>query len=253
MRKPYIGITGFMSSSEVTEVLGSMPKDCERLLMVGVLASQKTLSGEKNKWPNRYPAVDQIAGIFPEHPLALNLIHYHTKEASALYDDLTKLTEIAGERLHGFQLNVMWPPPNHLRQYKLEHPEMKLVLQITRFTMCALLEHPEWVANNILYTYPELIDYVLLDPSGGRGIPLRRAFIRPYLETISAINPDLGLVVAGGLGPESLNLVSDIASKFPNVSIDAEGRLRDQDDKLDLDLAKNYLIRALEMFVANKY
>ena len=251
MRKPYIGITGFMASGEVAEVLGSMPKDCERLLMVGVLASQKTLRGEQNKWPNRYPAMDQIAGIFQPHPLALNLLHYHTRDKETLYEDLMRLTDIAGEHLHGFQLNIMWPSTILLHKYKLAHPEMKLVLQLNSEILDeALITHPEVVAEKILYWYSKLVDYVLLDPSGGTGTPLDSMLTFIYAEAVAADNPDLGLVVAGGLGHESLNLVSWIASKFPNVSIDAEGRLRDKDDMLDLALAKNYLAKALELFGA---
>jgi len=43
MQSPYIGVTGFMSSSEIEAVLGAVPKESRYSLMVGALASGKTL------------------------------------------------------------------------------------------------------------------------------------------------------------------------------------------------------------------
>jgi len=34
---------------------------------------------------------------------------------------------------------------------------------------------------------------------------------------------------------------------FPNISIDAEGQLRDENDNLNLVAAKEYLVKAYEM------
>lgn len=99
---PYIGITGFMSSDEVRLILDTFIKSRpwvrnsfgqtvfrgknDRILMVGVLASMKTLYGKTNKWPNRYPKIEDIKNIFlcnSKH--LLNLIHYGTKHAETLY------------------------------------------------------------------------------------------------------------------------------------------------------------------------
>ena len=54
--------------------------------------------------------------------------------------------------------------------------------------------------------------------------------------------PDLGLVVAGGLHAGNIDeLLSPLLPRWANVSIDAEGRLRDADDVLDLGAAVSYL------------
>ncbi len=60
-KKPYVGVTGFMSSQEVIDTMKNINfKKAERLLMVGVLASSKTIRGGANKWPNRYPPLGEI-------------------------------------------------------------------------------------------------------------------------------------------------------------------------------------------------
>ena len=58
----------------------------------------------------------------------------------------------------------------------------------------------------------------------------------------------MGLVVAGGLSPTTLHLVQPLIEEFPDVSIDAEGRLRDHEDHLDLQVAGQYLSKAFKMF-----
>jgi hypothetical protein len=59
---------------------------------------------------------------------------------------------------------------------------------------------------------------------------------------------NIGLGVAGGLGPDSLNLVEPLIAKFPNLSIDAEGRLRNNQNDLDLKAMSDYLAKALQLF-----
>lgn len=67
----YVGITGFMNRAEVDACLSALPKNMT--LMCGVLVSQKTLRGERNKWHRRYPRIEDIAGIFPVARLAEGL------------------------------------------------------------------------------------------------------------------------------------------------------------------------------------
>ena len=52
MNRPYIGVTGFTTSEEVAAVREVYPDDNPRLLMVGVLATWKSLRNipVKPKW-----------------------------------------------------------------------------------------------------------------------------------------------------------------------------------------------------------
>ncbi|MBI1984885.1 MAG: hypothetical protein HYS60_02110 [Candidatus Wildermuthbacteria bacterium] len=215
--------------------------------MIGVLASLKTMRGIQNKWPNRYPAMDKIAGIFPDHPLALNLIHYNTKEKDTLGDQLVAMTEFGGTNMHGFQLNIAWPSLDVLREYRKEHATKQIVLQVGEHAFEMVNHSPEQLALRVA-EYDGMVEYVLLDPSGGYGKPFDPALARDYLLALKAQNLGMGFGVAGGLSPTTLDLVRPLAKEFPDLSIDAEGRLRTPEDHLDLGVASDYLRVALSVF-----
>ena len=245
MKVPYIGITGFMTRYEVLSVLSSYPLHAPRKVMIGVLASLKSLRGEINKRPMRYPKAEEIKNIFIEHPLALNLIHYNTKEPDTLLSQLLKMTEFGGPNFHGFQLNMAWPVLKTLKLYKKQHPEKQIVLQVGHKAMELVMKSPSILANHV-ERYEGFVDYVLLDPSGGLGKPFDVEEMRKYLEAISSRNLEIGLVVAGGLSPTTLDTIEPLIKT--NISSDAEGRLRNKDDSLDLIVAIQYLLKSLQMF-----
>jgi hypothetical protein len=251
VEKSYIGITGFMASSEVLSVLDEVPEVSNRCIMVGVLASQKTVfQNLQNKWPNRYPNINEIAAIFSDHPLCLNLVHYNTKEPETLLKQMIGVTDFAGPNLHGFQLNVKWPSPKILEKYRRQHAQMKIVLQVGGGAFEAVQNSAKVLAKKVANEYVGLVDYILLDPSGGFGQPFDTKSAREYLEALREKDVErfLGLGVAGGLSPTTFDLVEPLVGDYPNLSIDAEGRLRDENDILDKDLAKEYVARALHMF-----
>ena len=69
-----------------------------------------------------------------------------------------------------------------------------------------------------------------------------------YLDAIAWAAPELGLVVAGGLCADNAQqLLGPLVPHWTHVSIDAEGRLRDGDDRLDVPAATAYLDAALEL------
>jgi hypothetical protein len=244
----YIGVAGFTADWQVSGLLRSVPERVAgRRIMIGVLVSERTLHGRAEPWgAKRLPAIDQIAGIFADHPLALNAIHLYAPGEEPLADSLRAVTEVAGPRLHALQLNAVWPPPTALRAYREAFPSVGLVLQIGRGAIAAVEGSPEILARR-LADYGGLVDAILLDSSGGRGIPIDTGTAGTFLAAIAAARPELGLGVAGGLGPETLDLVAPLAGRFPGLSIDAEGRLRDAGDRLVPARAADYVRRALAM------
>lgn len=249
---PYVGITGFMTADEGDVILRMMPPDSKFKLMRGILVSQRTMRGEQNKWPNRYPKPENIAEIFTEHPLALNLVHYNTTEHSTLYDQMEAVTQVAGKHFHGFQLNLTWPDAEVLRSYRRTHPTMQIVLQIGHGAFEMVENSTERLAKR-LEDYYDCIDYILLDPSGGYGKPFDPAVAKKYLDALAAEKFRFGFGVAGGLSPTTLHLVEPLAFYYPNLCIDAEGRLRDDNDHLNLLVATMYIMKALEIFSAPRY
>lgn len=248
--QPYIGVTGFMDEADVREVLFAFPKDTRHKLMVGVLASQQTFRGEQNKYPNRYPQKDAIGKIFVDHPQALNLVHYHTLVSDQmLASEMMAVKHVAGPHCHGFQLNVRWPSPKALEIYHhassigFRPKQDVIVLQCGRGAMADIDFVPEQLAKRVS-DYKGLVDYVLIDPSGGKGQGFDQHFAWACLGELTEYVPDMGLGVAGGLAAETVETLRGLLTKHPDISIDAEGRLRDTDDSLKLGAANQYVVAA---------
>jgi len=236
---PYVGVTGFMSSTEVNKAITMIPRKSKRRLMVGVLMSSKTLAGQENKWPCRYPKKEVIADIFINNPRTLNLIHYSTDQPETLSAQLMEITESAGPHLDGFQLNIAWPLISQVRAYRKANPEKFLLLQIGERAMAQAGSME--LFSKLVDLYLPMIDAILIDQSGGKGEPLNALKVTEYLRAVCDY-PTLGLGVAGGLGPDTLHLLDKLVPEFPNLSIDAEGRLRTlRPDALSIEAMRIYL------------
>lgn len=257
--KPYIGITGFMDIAETRAMIAAaeklFPRDFNRRLMVGVLASLKTLRGKLAGRPNRYPKLHDIRGIFIKHDLALNLIHYATKEPETLCDQLLRISGYAYGLINGFQLNIAWPDRKELDKFLTmmttlagESWDATLVLQVGRHAMEMVENSPEKLAAKVS-EYEGLVKYVLLDPSCGRGEFMNPREADTLIQTIKAKGLKMGIGVAGGLSELSVeSIVGPLAAKYPDLSIDAESKLRDIEDHLNLLASENYIKRAVELF-----
>jgi hypothetical protein len=253
--KPYIGVTG-VTTREQAEVLTTfVPENARHALMLGVLVSDKTLRGERNKHPHQFPPVHEISGIFNgARQNTVNLIHFHTDNPRTLDYSLEKLVDLGGPNLHGFQINMPWPNPELLYTFKAMNPTMRMVLQIGGVAMeqvsHQVLQLRDQVNQYMNLIQMQVIDDILLNPSGGLGIPFDPKGAHAYLSDLDYTYPQrLGLGVAGGLGSNSLYLLDTLIPDFPNLSIDAQGQLRNRDtDQLDFDKAGAYLVMAYQAF-----
>lgn len=249
--KPYIGVTGFTDSTEVTTALDSLPPNANRLLMVGILASWKTLREIplNPRWQQRHPSTDQTANLFPRDSRALNLVHYATEagQEHSLLADMVRLEESAGPYLDGFQLNIPWPEVRQIEEFVLPNNSYRLILQIGKEAL-DLAGGNRIGVTKMLSRYVNLVTDVLFDLSGGRGIPLDPEIAYSFLSAIADKGWDLNLGVAGGLEPDTLYLVESLVKHFPNLNIDAEGQLLNTNGNLDLDKVGLYLQRADKLF-----
>ncbi|MDA0734900.1 MAG: hypothetical protein O2909_02920 [Chloroflexi bacterium] len=216
--------------------------------MIGVLVSSNTLRGEPNQWPNRYAKKCDIAGIFTDHPDTFNVIHYNTNEPDSLLAQLLAVRHLAGPNLHGFQLNMAWPSPGDLRLFSQRNPDQRLIIQLNQEAFQVVEGLKVGIISKLKLEYSGLVDHVLFDLSAGFGRPLDTAWARQQLQELQDADLGIGLGVAGGLSPTSLHLVEPLVKDFPQLSLDAEARLRDAEDNLDLNLAQRYLRQAFTMF-----
>lgn len=251
---PYIGITDFTTFGQVQDMLGvfaaHLPSGSQRKLHVGVMMSYKTLHGIPSKWQNAFPPKENIADIFSSDKV-YNCLHYADYDDNPdLWKSLTDAIGYSGG-LNALQLDMIWPEPAEIANgvhASRRHPEV--ILQIGKNALEEADNDPEVVVQK-LEDYEDVIHRVLLDKSMGRGLGMDAHGLIPFARAIRDRFPKLGIVVAGGLGPETIELVEPFATAFPDVSIDAHGRLRPSGNALhpiDWNMAETYLIKALQLF-----
>jgi hypothetical protein len=234
--QPYIGVSGFMTRAEVDAALRVFP-DCGRLLMVGVLASWKTIFGSGNSKPRRYPKTDDIGGIFSNDPRCLNLIHYGTDDTTALEDQLSAAVHLAYPRCHGVQVNVPWPDARALRTFRARFLASRVVLQVGPR---ALVE-TEWDPVKRIGEYVGAVTDVLIDVSAGGGIAapdLRH--VRDIVLATMAAYPAMGVGFAGGLDGAALadNVPRELVRAGASTDVESRVRRNPKDQGGDLDPVK---------------
>lgn len=236
--KPYIGVTGITNTHEATVIAqtfideGLTDEQSSHRGMVGVLASERSLI-PNFKGRVKYPNLDQIHQIFRiTHNRAFKTLHYHTYYESALSQQLEQLLDqsnLYADRLcEGVQLNIKWPPVNEVERTKMTFPDLKIILQLGPRVL-AERDPANIVAR--LSPYVALIDYALIDPSGGKKKIFRINRVAPLYNQIKEAYPDLAMVFAGGFDARNTITRLWVLSQTigtTNFSIDAEGGLRTQ-------------------------
>ncbi len=250
----YIGITDFTNPVQVKRMASvwarhATARHASRRLHVGVMMSYKTLRGHPTKWSSAFPPKERIAEIFSASSATWNCLHYADYQGIDVYASLTKALSCGGPGLHALQLDMVWPNPEHIACARLTHAGgLDVILQIGTPAFHAVGDNPAILVER-LREYGNTIQYVLLDKSMGRGVGMDARALLPFLRVIQAQIPHLGLAVAGGLGPYSMDLLDPLLPEFAHISIDAQSRLRPSKDALhpiDWNMAEAYLVRALE-------
>jgi hypothetical protein len=176
----------------------------------------------------------------------LNLIHYATDDATTLPQQLEQLIEFGGPFLDGFQLNMRWPIKDMFAQ---QLKGMRVVLQIGAAAQKDVRHDPETLVI-ALDEYDDAITDILIDGSGGKGVPMDVDAVSRYVDAVAGRYPHLGIGVAGGLSASTLPQLKTLIARHPFVSIDAEGRLRDANDDLNPASTVAYVRQAVNLFSA---
>lgn len=273
---PYFGATGFTKPEQVDNVLDSYtapafgnPHFAPRQLMVGVPASWETLNGDPHpQFPERYAKLEDIPAIFAaaakttrhsepldewperrrgaEYDLSLKtlrLIHYSSKEPDLL-SQLDRLCEIAGAHLDGFQFNTAWPPEDDLKSWAMDHPDMRLVLQVDSAMFSNLARKTPLLVGEIGRKYMPWITDILFDMSGG-GRPLDPAEAGSVVEALyGAFGRSVGIGVSGGLDHAKVVDLRPLFERFPTLSCDAMTNIADKRGGVNGEAARYYLRNA---------
>lgn len=252
--KPYVGITGPVNNQEVQDICrgfsdAGYTMNSSHIPMLGFLVSYKTLNNQPTK-NRRYPlATDIPALLHKTNNRVLTMIHYNSKETSTLSDQITQIFDgIYDDGLcRAIQLNIFWPDVDQVRRIKDKFPEMQIVFQASHKAM--EYKSPEEIANGIK-SYGDSLSYVLIDPSGGRGLLFDLENSLAVYSELKEQVPDLTIGFAGGFtGKNVAPRLAEIIERTGETGfcIDAEGGLRDKisseygDDLLNIKKVRAYL------------
>lgn len=248
MRKLFRGVTGFTSREQVLEVTKDMKIPANIEVEIGVLVSSKTMMGIPNRWTERYLTDRKaLSSVFTDQKGLFNTFHYNTKigpDGESLSEQLKRLMKLGGPYHHGTQLNIPWAPPCEIEKHKNQYPAKRIILQIGDRAFREVGGSPEKLAKKVKTEYEGIVDYILLDPSGGLGIPLKPEVMRTFVIALLEEDIDIGICFAGGLYTAVLpKLVKPLTDEFPGIlSWDAEGKIRDKiTDKLIISEANSFL------------
>jgi len=144
---------------------------------------------------------------------------------------------------------MVWPDPGAIKAFKPKNPRVKIILQVGSTALNQVERQPFYLIRR-LKEYKGIIDFVLLDDSGGAGRVLNPRFLLPFVLSILQSLLDMRIVIAGGLSKSNLHLITPIVSHCPDLSIDAEGNVRDKvKDCLDMKEVSGFIINSFEFFV----
>lgn len=254
----YIGITDFTNTLEIQEMLEvfkvKVSPGSSRKLHAGVMMSYKTLKGLPTKWAGVFPSNELVVEIFncEDERLykCLHFVSYKDPDID-LAKDLAEAITYGGD-IDALQLDMIWPDPEGVWRAKyISRRPVEIILQVGTNAFNEIGNTPKGLVRRLReYVEQGAIDRVLLDKSMGRGQDMDAEGLLPYARAITNEFPTLSLVVAGGLGPDTMHLVEPLVQEFPDISVDAQGKLRpsgDAMDPIDWQMARGYLIEALKV------
>ncbi|TAK27243.1 MAG: hypothetical protein EPO40_16600 [Myxococcaceae bacterium] len=233
MRAPYIGVTGIVTDADVAAVTACVPLvPPSHRLMTGVLASAKTLRGERTL-NRRYPLFRDVerllaalsaAGAWP-------VVHFNCRR-----DDLSDLLPLLAESLpsmRGLQLNIARPSIFAVGDLCRARPDVEFILQANRSAApsgeSVTAEH----IGGYVAEYGRHEAHALIDLSGGRGESLNVDLAADLLRRVWRDGWLTRPGVAGGFGPDAIPALDALrvaldGSAWPlsSLSFDAESRVR---------------------------
>ena len=259
---PYVGVTGITNIAEMIacgrafwETVSKLGEcAAERIkFMGGVLVSSKTLGGQINKYPNRYPVVSKIPEIFATgyEPHLLQTIHYNTDDAATIDEQIDEIVRISGQHLHALQLNMKWAHPVKLQRVRRKYPDLRIILQIGAGALLEVAEPGDIFIGEALRSYEGIIDDFLIDPSGGKGQPIDVWMAFACLAD-KDIPRDILPGIAGGFDASNVQNARGLMRRLGPVNLDAEGRLRtsvEDGDHLLVSRAIDYIKKGVALIV----
>jgi phosphoribosylanthranilate isomerase len=255
MKTPYVGITGPVTVDEVRQVgqafkTAGFTKNGRHIPMIGILVSYKTLMRQPTE-NRRYPRYEEVPGLIEAATeFGMPMIHYNSREPVTLIQQLEEILRDCEGLCKSIQLNIAWPKKETLTKVREMSKNTDFVIQLSHGAMSGLT--PQDIAKRV-GDYEHLADYVLIDPSGGRGKEFNLENSLAIYEALRQKAPNSQIGFAGGFTGENVReRVRTLREKLgtKDFCIDAEGGLRDKlsdkpaDDVLNMSKLRSYLQEA---------
>lgn len=252
--RPYIGVSGAGSPEQQAQVVTLFEKaglKGKRDLMIGVKALHKCQWLDEpwvrdDEWD--IVGEDAFRGAVNKSELTVNIAQAYfdrNQVGDARYREafLERLYARGAAWIDGMQFDSLpWHENKDLVAFlhkaKQRYPDKLVYLQCHEKSM---LRYPPSQMARVLGEHAEALDYILFDSSHGRGIRLNTARLAPYIEEAYS-NDNLahvGIALAGGLCADVIREdLPELATQFPDLSWDAEGRLHPigDDGRMVLDM-----------------
>ncbi|MEK6925975.1 MAG: hypothetical protein AABW50_01715 [Nanoarchaeota archaeon] len=258
----FVSISGITNCFQVRNIaLFKSQEKIPSLVTVGYQVSNKSINqGIQNP---RQPAFSELVDLasYAYREGIVSSFHYYTKDNETIISDLEKLAKSGVTKFYPLlQFNTLPPSVDILK--KTKELGFKTILKVNvsnkktggyavwkqEDTQDASSGNVDVLLNQVMERY-KFIHYVMFDPSHGTNLPLDFSENSLAVRFGKGIKEDpelnsLGLVYAGGIGPDNVGQVArTLNSYFPDgVSIDIESKVRTSDDKLDSNLVREYLI-----------
>lgn len=256
--KPYIGVTGIAAEPDartVAEIFQQYLNNHDTHEgMAGFLISQNILNkGTEHPKLKLLPVLLQTTGKTGQ-----NCIHYIPYDSTSLgqqVNELFSINEIYNRKLsRTIQLNMRrsdpWPSTNALDKMKDKFPDLNVILQLN----AQILDHESQpdIANQ-LKERKELIDYVLIDPSGGKGIAIDPSTVVRFYRISRHVLPDKPVIFAGGFDNNNVVKLLQILNNLLRTNkfgIDAQSGLRQNNNgSLSPENVDKYVKKSATFFV----
>lgn len=257
MNIPYIGVTDFTARNQVVNMAGLIPDSVNRRLHVGAMISYKTLNGIPTSmgWESIWLDERGLNELFVNDWSVFNVLHYadygheRSKRAPTTVEHLLTALNRAGPYVNGLQLDMVWPTPTMIAELRYARPGIEIIQQVS--SVAKKEAGIGWIDK--IEKYAGIVDYLLLDSGMGRGIPFNPATVLYDIEmALSCGFSQHQLAVAGGLGPDTYMGLQPILDRYPNISCDAQGKLRPSGsatDPLNFDYVRRYIAGVCSLLV----
>lgn len=259
----YISVAGLLAEHvrEIAlfyeELAGKQPAQQETPeLILGLQTSRKFLNGESVNplYVSRMNTIEQIeeaCDAIRDVLFSNIVVHYNPSGGYTLpgvEDHLKALanTSINGIQFNSFSTHQSVEVSSIMSTINTEARGIDCILQIGKEDY----ENPNFAKHIKCFSFLKPT-HLLLDGSGGKGVPIDETTAIEWIKALQESNNDCGLVVSGGFGPDNPDIFRRIKKsagyQYP-LSIDAEGKLRDEKG-FSVQKTKEFLVEAIRFYV----